>query len=121
MFSDGEFVPIEDESIMQWIAEQIPEEDACINCGQTEGEVYSGPPHDHVCADCGRERPYRETICQWCRKEPRIKGADLCRSCIKHLEDMGLVGESKATFDLVECGVCGKTIEGGCKHWSIRG
>ena len=28
----------------------------CINCGQTEGEVYEGPPHDHVCADCGRER-----------------------------------------------------------------
>ena len=26
LFSDGEFVPIEDDSIMQWIAEQLPEE-----------------------------------------------------------------------------------------------
>ena len=34
----------------------------CINCGQTEGEVYQGPPHDHVCADCGREHPYESKI-----------------------------------------------------------
>ena len=26
-FGDGEFVPIEDESIMQWIAEQLPEQE----------------------------------------------------------------------------------------------
>jgi len=32
----------------------------CINCGQTEGEVYQGQPHDHVCADCGREIPYNQ-------------------------------------------------------------
>ena len=27
-FGDGEFVPIEDESIMQWIAEQLQQEDS---------------------------------------------------------------------------------------------
>ena len=32
----------------------------CINCGQTEGEVYQGQPHDHVCPDCGREIPYNK-------------------------------------------------------------
>ncbi len=103
-----------------WIQEKEP----CINCGQTEGEIYKGQPHDHVCADCGREKPYvevhgwdraltrkeledhrqrvyigsgkcdcdlcKQSRCVWCRKEPRILGADLCRKCIKRFEDIGL-------------------------------
>lgn len=69
-------------------------QEPCINCGQTEGEIYKGPPHDHVCADCGRERPYMEVppvkiLCNWCRREPRIQGGDMCVSCMKHLEDIG--------------------------------
>ena len=60
----------------------------CINCGQTEGEIYIGMPHDHVCPDCGREKPYK-ILCNWCRKEPRIQGGELCVKCMKHLEDVG--------------------------------
>ena len=38
--------------------ESLHKQPPCINCGQTEGEVYQGQPHDHVCPDCGREIPY---------------------------------------------------------------
>ena len=46
----------------------------CINCGQTEGEVYQGAPHDHVCADCGRECPYPEE-CPKCESKHCVCGA----------------------------------------------
>ena len=34
----------------------------CINCGQTKGKRYQGQPHDHVCADCGREMPVPDKV-----------------------------------------------------------
>ena len=49
-------------AVCQATAHTEPEDDLdpCINCGQTEGEVFQGQPHDHVCPDCGREMPYKE-------------------------------------------------------------
>ena len=43
---------------LEQLDNQEDKQPPCINCGQTEGEVYQGQPHDHVCPDCGREIPY---------------------------------------------------------------
>ena len=44
----------------RWLVQQEDKQPPCINCGQTEGDIYQGQPHDHVCADCGREIPYNQ-------------------------------------------------------------
>jgi len=45
---------------LEQLDNQEDKQEPCINCGQTEGDIYQGQPHDHVCPDCGREMPYNQ-------------------------------------------------------------
>jgi len=49
----------------------------CINCGQTKGKVYKGHPHDHVCADCGREMPVPDKLPAYSLQSPQFLFVDI--------------------------------------------
>ena len=58
-----------------------------------EKAIYFNGQRISECKECGsiwltgkEEKPI---LCSWCRKEPRILGGELCRKCMKHLEDVG--------------------------------